>query len=108
MTQHTNGRLAVIQTDFRDLKSKINVIHDKIAGNDGVYDEIKRIKANAEHLDLIPTIASNLRTQTYIMALMFGFLAMVVLVVIVKGTNLKLSIPGWLEINGNHQGVLQE
>lgn len=89
--QHVNGKLTDFLMDFKQVENKIDDIHSKV-GN---------VHQSTRHLDQLPNIANSLKTQTRNDTLTRIAFFILLLVLLIKGTSMKINIPGWLEINGN-------
>jgi len=84
--------------DFADTTSKIDVIHEKIAGNEGIYDKVNAISDHTRHLEKLPSMASTMKIQAYTNLFLAGIFGVIIVLAIIKGANIKFSIPGYLEI----------
>lgn len=91
-----NGKLQSLIDDVSDVKTKIDVVHEKVAGNQGIYDKAQSLK----HLDKLPSMATTMKIQAYTNLFLAALIGLFVLAVLIKGSEMRISIPGWLEITG--------
>lgn len=83
--------------EFQEVKTQVETIHEKIAGNQGIYDKVHTVNNDMKNLSVLPSIAQTLKLQTYIIGALFALIAFI----IIKGANLKVSIPGLFEMHSN-------
>lgn len=84
-------------SDFQLVKEDVHKTREKIKY---IETMVQRGDRYLSHLDKLPSIATTLRIQAVTNILLLGFLAIVVTIVLIKGTNMNLKIPGYFEING--------
>lgn len=93
--QYINGQL-------QDLSDKVDMVIERLTGNDGIQMKVNAISEHTKHLEKLPMMAYAMRLQAWTSLALTAFLCIIVLVVVIKGTNLRVTIPGWFEISGNH------
>ena len=97
---HTKGRLVNVLEDFSLTSSKIDTIHQKIAENGGISDKVNAISDHTRHLEKLPQMANAMKLQAYVNLFFAALIGLFVVVILIKGSTMKINIPGYLEITG--------
>lgn len=69
---------------------------------DDTNDKVSKITHYIHHLDKLPEMASAMKIHAYTNLLLVALLSLFVLVILIKGSEMHINVPGWLEIDGKH------
>jgi hypothetical protein len=94
--QYSNGRITRSQffEDFGHVRSDTAYTRRKV-------ENIEQKTSNLTHLEKLPDIASSMKMLARVSLLRDITILVIVLVIIIKGSNLHIKTP-WFEINGNN------
>lgn len=97
-----NGQLKATLNDFREASARVEDIHSHVTGPTGITQTVRSISDDTRYLDKLPVMAGSIRMLAWTNVILVSLLSIIVVTIVVKGSNIRINIPGWLEINGNH------
>lgn len=76
-------------------------IHTRIAGPSGISDKVNSISEHTRHLDELPKMAQAMKWQAGVSVFLAALVGLFVITILIRGSNVRINIPGWLEISGH-------